>query len=96
MEQMEAAIAELRISEGKNIAKVAREHGINRSTLSRRYHGKTVSRLDAHENQRNLDAAQSAALLGYIESLTERGLPPTIEMLRNIAAEIIGYVPGKN
>ncbi|KAF2809142.1 uncharacterized protein BDZ99DRAFT_463947 [Mytilinidion resinicola] len=96
MDQMEVAIAELRICEGKNIAKVARGHGIIRSTLSRRYHGKTVSRSDAHENQRNLDAAQSAALLSYIKSLTERGLPPTIEMLRNIAAEIIGYMLGKN
>ena len=45
---------------------------------------------------RFLNTIQSKALIKYINNLTERGLPPTVVMVKNIAAEIIGRQPGHN
>jgi hypothetical protein len=45
--------------------------------------------------QRILNQGQAEALLHHIRHLTDKGLPPTHDMLRNFAHEISGVEPGK-
>jgi len=79
-----------------NITTTAKMHKINRSTLSRRWNKVTRSREESYNLMRFLNTIQSKALIKYINNLTERGLPPTVVMVKNIAAEIIGRQPGHN
>jgi hypothetical protein len=96
MNQIEEAIAMLRMSDKPNIQKAADYHNVDRSTLSKRWHSITQPREDAYDAQRLLDKPQSLALISTIRTLTERGLPPTIAMVCNLALEICGRSPGKN
>ena len=45
---------------------------------------------------RFLNTIQLKALIKYINDLTERGLPPTVAMVKNIIAKIVGRQPGYN
>ena len=45
---------------------------------------------------RFLSTIQLKALIKYINDLTERGLPPTVQMVRNLAARIAGKQPGNH
>ena len=94
---MEQALAECDISEAPNYAKISKKYNLQRSTLSRRHRGKTTSR-EHFESQRVqcLTNAQERVLIHQINRLTERNLPPTSQMVRNFAEEIIGRAVGKN
>jgi hypothetical protein len=96
MSQIEAALRELALQDPPNITAVAKKYGCDRITLSRRFWQVTVSKNTAYNNQKLLDDIQSKALIKYINDLTERGLPPTVAIVKNIAAEIIGRQPGHN
>ena len=43
-----------------------------------------------------LSTAQEDTLIAQINHLTNRGLPPTVAMVKNLAEEIIGRQVGKN
>ena len=45
---------------------------------------------------RFLSTIQLKALIKYINDLTEQGLPPTVQMVRNLAARIVGKQPGNH
>lgn len=90
------ALKSLKPGERPNISKVAREYGVERSRLSKRYHGVQGSCASKTENMRLLNNTQEKQLLQYIEKLCTRGLPPTREMIRNFAAEIAHQEPGKH
>ena len=80
-----------------NYSATAKKWDINRHTLARRYQGKTSSREDSNSKFRQcLTNHQEDILIGHIEWLTDRRLPPTSQMLRNLAEEIIGGPVGKN
>src|SRR6266566_2442863 len=99
MQPIEAALAALKSlkpGEIPDFTATAKKYGVQRSTLSRRYHGVTGSREAQYENQQLLSHAQEKVLVDYINELTERGLPPSHEMIRNFAEEICGKEPGKN
>ncbi|KAF2801925.1 uncharacterized protein BDZ99DRAFT_211304, partial [Mytilinidion resinicola] len=96
MAGIEAALAELRLNPNRKIQDVATEHGVNRSTLSKRHRGKTTSKENSYNSQQLLKPGQTRALIKYINDLSERGLPPTQAMVRNIAQEIAGKRPGGN
>ena len=56
-----------------------------------------MSRQEAtSEYHQCLTAAQEEALIELIDRLTNRGLPPTNCMVKNLAEEIIGRPVGKN
>ena len=98
MDSIEAALADiesLKPGEKLNYAKIAKKHGVNRVTLSKRHRGIQRSRQDQYENQRIFNNQQSKELIKWINNLTERGLPPSQSMLRNFAKEITGNKPGK-
>ena len=95
-QDIEAAIAALRASEAPNISAVAREYGIDRSTLSRRFNGVAASREDYDANRQLLTAKQDKYLLNLAKRLTSDGLPPSPKMLRQFAKDLSGELPGKN
>ncbi|KAF1361157.1 hypothetical protein EJ07DRAFT_44031, partial [Lizonia empirigonia] len=88
---MEDALAELDAldsSEEVCYATIAKKHGVDRSTLSRKHRSVSGSRAEAGLARRNLQPEQEAELVKYIEGLTERKLPPTREMVQNYASDI--------
>lgn len=91
-----AALESLRPGERVNYTKIAEVYDVDRTTLSKRHRGVQQSRGAQYESQRILNNQQSAQLTKWINNLTERGLPPFNEMLRNFAKEITGNKPGKN
>lgn len=94
---MEAAHAELESAESINYAETARKHKVHPETLRRHYLGIQQSRATANfEYKSLLIKAQETQLLQYISKLTGRGLPPSYQLLRNIAQELSGKVPGKS
>ena len=94
MDQIERAMADLRLQDKPNIQATANKFNIDRTTLSRHWRGVQRSKEDGYDSQRLIDTAQSQALIKYINDLTERGLPPTNHMVRTFASHIAGRLPG--
>lgn len=93
---IDAAIADFKSSPSTPIAEIARRHGVNRSTLSRRVNQKTTSSARIHERQRLLNTLQKKYVIKFIRRLCEWSLPPTAAMISNVAAELSGSMPAKN
>ena len=96
MATIDDAIAFLRSSSDDNIAAVARRFNVNRTTLSKRFRGKTVSVARALESRRLLTLKQEQVLIKHIQRLSEWCLPPTPAMVRTWASAMCGSEPGKN
>ncbi|KAM4067688.1 Tc5 transposase DNA-binding domain-containing protein [Hirsutella rhossiliensis] len=91
------AIIELQSQDRPKYAETARRYNIDKSTLWRRFKGKTASNHDANSYSRQkLTSAQEEILIGHVNKLTDRGIPPTPQMLKNIAEEIAGTELGVN
>jgi hypothetical protein len=91
------ALAEIGSENKPNYAEYARKHELVPSTLSRRHRGKTVSRKEAtSEYRQNLTTLQEEELIYHINRLSDRSLPPTAQIVQNIAKEIAGRSIGKN
>jgi hypothetical protein len=96
-DQIEAAIHQLNSQKALNYAAAARDHHVHRTTLARRYCGKTVSRAEANSTYRQrLNDVQEDTLLRHIDSLTDRYIPLTSQIIRNLAEEILKGPVGKN
>ena len=94
---MEAALAALDLQDRCNYSEVAQKYGLNRTTLSKRYKGQTVSwKAFLSESRQCLTIAQEEALIEQINKLTDRHIPPTSQMVKNFAEEMIGREVGKN
>ena len=90
-----AAIDALKPGEKPVYAKIARKFGVDPVTLSRRHRGISTSRQAAAENRQALHPQHEAELIEYIDRLSKRGLPPTRNIIRNIASQLaqrqVGY-----
>jgi Tc5 transposase DNA-binding domain len=87
--QIERAIAHLRAQKEPNIAATAREFAVARETLSKRFHRKTSSRAQVTATYHmKLSPAQEEVLVAHINKLSDRGLPPTPRIVRNLAKEL--------
>jgi transposase-like protein len=87
MDPIQAAIDEIESQEpGEKFTytEIATKYGVDRSTLSRRHRGVTASRAATADNQQKLNPQQEQELVRYIKGLTERHIPPTREMIRNL------------
>ena len=63
----------------------------------RRFKGEQVSRAIANaEIRQRLSLEQEETLIKHINKLSDRGLPPTSHIVKNLAEEIIGSKIGKN
>jgi hypothetical protein len=95
--QIELAIADLRQQSKPNILGTAKKHGVIESTLRRRFKGQQTSISAANSAYRQrLTNSQEEALVKEINRLSERGMPPTSQFVRNFANEIIQGCVGKN
>ena len=96
-QDMEKALAELESSEEPNYTATAKKYKLVPSTLIRRAQFKTTSRaVFQSQVHQCLTNAQERVLINQINRLTDRGIPPTSQMVRNFAEEIIGRDVRKN
>ena len=94
---MQKALAEIESSSAPNLTEIAKKYKLDRSTLSRRAAGKTVSRAEFQSQVHQcLTNAQERVLINQINRLTDRGIPPTSQMVKNFVQEMIGRDVGKN
>ena len=92
-----AAIADLKTQATPNLSNTAIKYQIDRRTLERRFKGKTASRNMAQlEAQGLLDYAQEKILVGRINTLSARGIPPTPVMVHNLVIELTGAPVGEH
>jgi Tc5 transposase DNA-binding domain len=95
--RIQAAIADLESQDRRNIAATAKKYNIARETLSKRFRGETASNQDANSYSRQqLTDIQESTLIEYINKLSNRGLPPTPQIVKNLAEEIAGVTLGPN
>lgn len=95
MDSIDAALESLRLQDKPNISATAREHNIDRSTLSRQFNSTAQSAEIKAQNQCLITPAQEKELVQYINKLSETGLPPTPAMVCNFVFDIIKKRPGK-
>ena len=96
--QMQLALEACRQVANPNFSAIAREFPpTDRHTLRRRFEGIQTSRREAHSiHHQNLSIEEEEQLIITINKLTARGLPPTSQMVRNLAEEMISRPVGKN
>jgi hypothetical protein len=94
---LERALADLDNQDLPNYKATAEKHKVDRNTLSRRHKKQTEPTATAHLNaQGRLTAIQEEALMGWIDTLTKRKLPPAPGMIKNYVEHLIGEEIGKN
>jgi hypothetical protein len=96
MDSINAALAALELQDPPNYTATAKLYNIDRTTLSRRHRGITAAKGSAPPPTSLLSFQQKKDLVRYINQLTNRGLPPTVAMVRQFACNISGKWPGKN
>lgn len=91
------AIADLESQECPNVKATAEKYDLERKTLEDRWKGKSVSHKEASSIYRQcLTNSQERALVQLINRLTDRNMPPTTAIVKNLAEEIRGCAIGKN
>jgi hypothetical protein len=81
MAAIDEAIAFLRSCDTSNVSKAARRLNVNRSTLSKRFHGKSHNKAKVDKKQQLLTKKQELVLIDYIIRLSKWYLPPTLVMV---------------
>jgi|HubBroStandDraft_4_1064222.scaffolds.fasta_scaffold52977_2 hypothetical protein len=95
--RIEAAIDDLESQDVPKYRPTANKYNINHTTLRRRYLGIQLSRATANsEFRQRLTIAQEDVLIKHINDFTDRGLPPTVQIVKNLAEEILHDTVGKN
>ena len=95
--RIEAALADLESQEKPNYSATAKKWQLERTTLAKRHKGQTVSKAYANsESRQRLTNEQEEVLIVHVNKLTNRGIPPTSQMVKNLAEEIAGCPVGKN
>jgi hypothetical protein len=91
MDPIQAAIEAFEsqeLGEETSYTRIAAKYNVDRSTLCRRHRGSQVPRQAQNLNRRALNPQQELELIRYIEKLTQQGLPPTRDMIRNFASKV--------
>ena len=96
MSSIEAALDDLKSQEKPLIRATARKYAVPYETLRSQYKGICLPKAQYHETRQLLSHQQERVLLKHIETLSERGIPPTNSIIKNLAREICGEQPGKN
>jgi transposase-like protein len=71
MKAVDEAIALLRSCDTPNVSEAARRFSVNRSILSKRFSGKTGSKVKANEMKQLLTKKQELVLINHISRLYE-------------------------
>jgi Tc5 transposase DNA-binding domain len=95
--RIQAAITDLQSQERVNYSATAKRYNLERTTLAKRFQGKTVSNQEATSYaRRQLTDTQEKTLIQYINKLSNQGIPPTPQIVKNLAVEIAGDKLGPN
>ena len=95
--QLLLALDALSLQNKPNFAGTARTYKVKKTTLRARFLGIHRSRADAYpDTHQHLSATQEEVLISHINRLTNRDIPPTSQMVRNFAEEIIQDSVGHN
>ena len=95
MRQIDKAIAACNAQEDPCCQAIANEFGVKRTTLSRRHRGVQTSCENVTATHHNLlSKPQQNELVNYINKLSNKGLPPTIPVVRMLAIDICKIKPG--
>src|SRR5450432_4075312 len=95
--QLELALSDLSKQLVPNYTSTARRFQVNRTTLHRRFNGSQQSFKASHKDTHQcLSLVQEEALISFINKLTERSLPPTSQIVKNVAEELCGRPISKN
>lgn len=86
---IDSAIAWLQSQEKHNYSEAARRYNVKRTTVERRFQGKTTSRAEANSEYQLLTTTQEKTPIDRINRLTNRNMAPTSQ-IKNIAEEIRG------
>ena len=90
MDPIQEAIAEIESRESGDefsYSQIVKKYGVNRVTLARRHKGET----EAYGiRKRSLHPQHEIELVQYIETLTERRIPPTRAMIQSFASSLAG------
>jgi hypothetical protein len=91
------AVAAIRAGDFADYSKAAARFGVDRTSVSKRVRGLTKPRQEANSLYLQcLTTAQEEVLIGHINKLTDRGMPLTSYIVKNLAEEIRGCKVGKN
>jgi hypothetical protein len=91
------AVAAIRRGEFARYGPAAKEYGCDPGALSRRMRGLTKSKKEANSFWHQcLTNEQEEILIARINNLTDRGMPPTSHIVKNLSEEIRGKPVGKN
>jgi hypothetical protein len=91
------AVAAIRAGKFVDYSKAAAHFGVDRTSVSKRVRGLTKTRQEANSFfLQCLTNDQEEVLIGHINKLTDRGMPPTSQVVHNLAEEIRGCEVGKN
>jgi hypothetical protein len=96
MDPIDLALSELALYDKPNYSAVSKKFQVDRTTLSRRHRAVTHSAAIEQQNRQLLSPIQERTLIRHLNTLTERGLPPTPAIVRNLAAELAQKEPGSN
>jgi transposase-like protein len=96
--QMQLAFNACHDVDNPNFSAIARQFPlVNRQTLRRHFYRVQESRPQANSKHRqNLTSEQEEQLILHINMLTNWGLPPTSQIVRNLAKEMILRLVRKN
>jgi len=72
-----------------NAGWIAAQWGLSKSTLTRRFSGKTLNRREAHTAQRKLNDIEEKALADWIKRMEGWGFPPMVWRVRQMADELL-------
>ena len=96
-DQMQEALALCDRELIPNYSEIARIFPFDRTTLMRRHQARTTSRQEAiYLYHSALSKHQEEALIVQINKQSARGRPPTTQIVKNLAKEIIGRELNKN
>src|SRR5450432_2274710 len=85
------ALEDLRKQIIPNFSSTSRRFQVNRITLVRRFKDTQQNRrIASSETRQCLSLAQEETLIRFINNLTDRSLPPTSQIVHNVAEELIG------
>ena len=94
---LELALTYLRSQDIPNYRATALKYHVDRSTLRRRFSGlQTSAAVTSSMYLQRLSTSQEKTLIEQINRLTDRGIPPTSQMVKNMAEAMIGDSMGKN
>jgi hypothetical protein len=96
MSSFDKAIEDLKCQKTPQYRRTAKKYGVPHETLRRRFQGIALSTADYHKTTQLLSHIQERVLVNQINTLSDRGLPPTNVIVKSLAFKICGKRPGKN